>query len=105
MCKQRLTTRTLVQLPGTHQPVEKLPWWPLSPQIGHQSAPNTLLFWLLEPDVWSLPAQRRLFQQADHLPESEQACATSTTAYDAWQPDTGEDGGEQWATNPPRTGG
>jgi hypothetical protein len=39
------------QLPRTVQAVEKLPWWPLSPQIGHQSAPNTLLLGLLEPDV------------------------------------------------------
>jgi hypothetical protein len=30
---------------------------------------------------------------------------TSTTAYDARQLETGEDGGQQWATNPPRTGG
>jgi hypothetical protein len=53
------------ELPRTLQAVEILPWWPLSPQIGHQSAPNTLLLGLLEPDLWSLPTQRRLFQHAD----------------------------------------
>src|SRR5215203_6320594 len=45
----------------THQPVEKLPWCPLSPQNW---APNTLVLELSTPDLWSLSAQCRLFQQA-----------------------------------------
>jgi hypothetical protein len=34
------------------------------PAFTLDRVPNTLLLGLLVPDLWSLPAQRRLFQQA-----------------------------------------
>jgi hypothetical protein len=49
------------------QAVEKLPWWLLSSKFRHQTAPSMPLLGRFEPDLWSLPAQSRLFQQADKL--------------------------------------
>src|SRR5215210_2663894 len=39
------------RLPRISQPVEKLPWCPLSPQIGPQMAPNTPPWGCFEPDL------------------------------------------------------
>jgi hypothetical protein len=55
-----LETRTR-EVRRIYQAVEKLPWHPLSPEIGYQNTPVLERF---EPDFWALSARHRLFQQA-----------------------------------------